>query len=536
MDAEDAVEISDAKLVQFMKKKRAPNGRFYMPIWNWDFEWKEDIKQLAKRVKMAAEKVKEDEPLPFVGDMDSVAAQLQLAVYSPIPKQSSDASPLWDQAALPWEAFMWAMNERAYSSLVEDGGRPLCPFMILDKVANGIQGHGDLLAMIMDGNKYPRRTSHYIFVDQWERWQDFRLWQKDNRSTYDPDDRRAVYAIEIANRRKETTRKVDLFDDGGRLREHDRTRWYSSQLEPEVERYVERFCLLREDQGEGGFPGYMDEVQRRMAKHGFTRTFELDKDPGRQDRVTTWVEYIAYEYSWCDRYQRPADEACAGVDETWKTLVASGMGNGVDRLDSVYPLCTNVYPLDDAHEDLEGAQKAVQGHYTWTMQKEKRVKSKLADEESKQASAATQSRIAELKEELRSFEQAYHLIQRFESYAEDYRENLELLASHRSLAWWALGQLPLVEAEVKAEGCHGGGQGASRSSEPRTSAVQTARTTKGKSKRREPPGPAAATVVPREAVPLRRSARIAARVAAASAGSEASGAKAPRRKKRRRAA
>ncbi|KAF2178449.1 hypothetical protein K469DRAFT_695492 [Zopfia rhizophila CBS 207.26] len=52
---------------------------------------------------------------------------------------------------------------------------------------------------------------------------------------------------------------------------------------------------------EGRFPMYVKAVKDRLTKHGFTRTFQLDEDPARQDKLTTWIEYLGYEYWWYDQ-------------------------------------------------------------------------------------------------------------------------------------------------------------------------------------------------------------------------------------------
>jgi hypothetical protein len=39
-------------------------------------------------------------------------------------------------------------------------------------------------------------------------------------------------------------------------------------------------------------------VEERPAEHGFTRSFELDKEPKRQDTLTTCIEYLDFEYCW----------------------------------------------------------------------------------------------------------------------------------------------------------------------------------------------------------------------------------------------
>ncbi|KAH6613699.1 hypothetical protein B0J18DRAFT_473458 [Chaetomium sp. MPI-SDFR-AT-0129] len=64
-----------------------------------------------------------------------------------------------------------------------------------------------------------------------------------------------------------------------------------------------QLSLLRDGREWGGFQQYTQEVQERLAKHGFDRpSVQLHQDPAQQDDVTTWIEYLCYEYHWYDQY------------------------------------------------------------------------------------------------------------------------------------------------------------------------------------------------------------------------------------------
>ncbi|KAF2191913.1 hypothetical protein K469DRAFT_735781 [Zopfia rhizophila CBS 207.26] len=61
-------------------------------------------------------------------------------------------------------------------------------------------------------------------------------------------------------------------------------------------------------------------VKDRLTKHGFTRTFQLDEDPAQQDKLTTWIEYLGYEYWWYDQYALSKRQQ-RQLDDAWKKLV-----------------------------------------------------------------------------------------------------------------------------------------------------------------------------------------------------------------------
>lgn len=61
---------------------------------------------------------------------------------------------------------------------------------------------------------------------------------------------------------------------------------------------------------EGRMPTYIDRTRRQLEKHSFTHPFEFNLDPKKQDKLTTWVEYMSYEYMRYDRvlwYRRRED-------------------------------------------------------------------------------------------------------------------------------------------------------------------------------------------------------------------------------------
>ncbi|CAJ2508691.1 Uu.00g137170.m01.CDS01 [Anthostomella pinea] len=66
--------------------------------------------------------------------------------------------------------------------------------------------------------------------------------------------------------------------------------WDLEQFKQEEQRYYYR------ERGCQGFRDYVEAMRRRLAGHDFTQPFELDEDPKKQDRLTTWIEYLGYEY------------------------------------------------------------------------------------------------------------------------------------------------------------------------------------------------------------------------------------------------
>lgn len=60
-----------------------------------------------------------------------------------------------------------------------------------------------------------------------------------------------------------------------------------------------------------------------MRKHEFTQPFQLRQDPSEQDSLTTWVEFLGYEYKVNDDFISSMREYQQDYDNAWKLLIDS---------------------------------------------------------------------------------------------------------------------------------------------------------------------------------------------------------------------
>ncbi|KAF2188832.1 hypothetical protein K469DRAFT_765828 [Zopfia rhizophila CBS 207.26] len=144
----------------------------------------------------------------------------------------------------------------AYYTLVNNGGQPSHPLSLLEDIAKDLGEYCEILSFWQDRDK---PEDWKVFMRQLSRWEDFRRLQKFARGQ-----------IIVLGQYKT---------------------WES---------FVGRQQHTTGEQGR--FPIYVRAVKDRLKKHGFTRTFQLDEDPARQDKLTTWIEYLGYEYWWYDQY------------------------------------------------------------------------------------------------------------------------------------------------------------------------------------------------------------------------------------------
>ncbi|KAI5924571.1 hypothetical protein F4810DRAFT_709528 [Camillea tinctor] len=78
--------------------------------------------------------------------------------------------------------------------------------------------------------------------------------------------------------------------------------------------------------GEGHtYADYNEAIKALLAEHDFTRPFRLQKDPMHQDKLTTWIEYLAFEYRQHDLCIQSIQSVQPEYDKYWKILVDSNV-------------------------------------------------------------------------------------------------------------------------------------------------------------------------------------------------------------------
>ncbi len=131
---------------------------------------------------------------------------------------------------------------------------------------------------------------------------------------------------------------------------------------------------------EQGFPEYFEALKERLTRHGFTRIFQLDEDLARQDRLTTWIEYLGYEYWFQDQYTISKRQQ-QRYDDAWKKLVGSKVLRPGECEENLFGFDTTLQHANEeerAKKALDSAESAV-----WSAEKaiSKSHKSRLSLEQ-----------------------------------------------------------------------------------------------------------------------------------------------------------
>lgn len=181
--------------------------------------------------------------------------------------------------------FVVAKEASAYDALVRDGGRPLYPIDLLERVSRDPEEYREILLPWQDPPDL--RSPWEVFQRQWQRWKAFRIHQQENRGIHGQGLSAYVKSFRQWAKAHMTREGLATIDaDPSYFHE----KWASAQRKRQ---------LFRDG---NGFADYERTMRRRLARHGFDRPFKLMEDPIEQDNLTTWIEYLNFEYWWLDGY------------------------------------------------------------------------------------------------------------------------------------------------------------------------------------------------------------------------------------------
>ncbi|KLJ13211.1 hypothetical protein EMPG_11865 [Blastomyces silverae] len=307
-------------------------------------------------------------------------------------------------------------ESEAYKALVESGGRPSHPFQ--NNSAELFENPGQDRELLLFWVPSSSGQEAYLFSNQWHRWKTFRKFQRFMRE-----------------RNIEDERAISLYSG------HDLTelrRWDS---------FIGRQKPVAGE--EGRFPIYARAVKDRLVRHGFTRTFQLEEDPTRQDSLTTWIEYLGYEYWWYDRYAL-TERQQEWLDRKWKDVVASQVLKPFETQESVSgfePIMQRYNELVRSQEVVESAKSAV--ILAQKAKSDPQMSRQHSLKENERRLLEAESRLAEAEKDHEFMSRREKLIGGFLRATANTRTFKENAKRHKILLKWILEQLPMIEGEMK---------------------------------------------------------------------------------------
>ena len=365
--------------------------------------------------------------------------------------RSRSPTPFIDQ-----DACLRERETDAYNALIKDGGRPLYPICLLDEMLRHPENHEQLLRPWQDNfgdtnkywsDKHSTTSPTDIFQRQLSRWCDFRDWQRDNRWLEDDDGGYPAYVeswkqhvARHFTRRGAIQELAEIEADPSSLKDV----WNMRQRDRQLQR---NYC--KEFHGGDKFADYVDAVNRRLAQHDFTYPFQLKEDPGQQDKLATWIEYLNFEYWWLDQYTDTIERLKPHADKAWQKLVDSKVLRPGETRESVRSSSSLNRQQNEQDRAFKAVQRAAaQGRQVYTSTQIDPSRVNIPQEE----------RIRRINEALREYIRAQDRLdsikRRNDCIGEFVGDTVHLklakrdAARHRTLIPWILEQVPLVEAEL----------------------------------------------------------------------------------------
>ncbi|KAI0388662.1 hypothetical protein F5Y17DRAFT_452033 [Xylariaceae sp. FL0594] len=363
---------------------------------------------------------------------------------------------------------------------------------MLDEVLRNPERYREML-LPWQHSPNPDRLEAEVFGPQLESWKEFREMQEHNRGIYNVEERFAAYfEEERRGKAEEDPREVEKWierqwrdirarfermqkeegvGEAGYLDFVEKNKQISikkgfqwpgltddesrQQSRAEFDKVVysqslKTFRLLREDKGKGGFAGYVAEARRRLAKHGFTQTFQLDMDPTRQDKMTTWIEYLIYVCSWHDVYERACERLQPKFDEARKKLVDSGVLRSGETPESVPTMeqgLQDEQQLRLTEKSVTSAEAAAAAALS-EVERSKTAGSGLTVQAYEVGLVAARSELAAAKDAYESIKRRCNMISKFGKDTTRYQQELTSLQLQRYRVQWVLQQIPLIEKEL----------------------------------------------------------------------------------------
>lgn len=188
---------------------------------------------------------------------------------------------LWSGDSQPSSFFIFERSIQPFD-LARDGGRPFYPIDLLGCVLKNAEEYRKLLRPWQ--TPPDTRKVWEVCQRQQQKWQAFRIWPQENRGIEDSFPCHVESFMQWAKAHMNAegiagVKEPSYLHEGWTYKQRRRQRF-------QVHHWLHDYERAR---------------RRRLARHGFDRSFKLSEDPKEQDELTTWIEYVNFGCWWLDR-------------------------------------------------------------------------------------------------------------------------------------------------------------------------------------------------------------------------------------------
>ncbi|EFY85387.1 hypothetical protein MAC_08582 [Metarhizium acridum CQMa 102] len=453
--------MSDEQLCEYMKKHRQRDGSIELPVDDWTVLSKEERDRLAERLRLIQREIADNpaansRPL----DLDKLDALLR-DVASGQDSPSHDRPRSSERVTEPPSESPQEMYKRkemeAYNNLVNDGGHPLYQINLLESVSKD----PNVYFVILKPFWRPPRSDKPSEADylrpedvlqrQWHRWQNFRKWQLNNRGiNYKDDYDDEAFSAYVEDLKREY-REIGWDEQAARIEADPNSLkqpgewWHAMQTHCNWRRRYQRELECH------SFSDYQGAVRARLARHGFTRSFYLAEDPKQQDKLTTWIEYLGFEYWWLDRYTALKERLKLKHDNAWIELKKQGVVKDNETPDFIRRGASALQRQvdeDRAKKAAKDAELEAANVYHQTQQDPNRLN--ISMKRRVQMLAKARTRLSNARETVDSIVRRNDLLLEFVRGTFDYDNANQDVVNQVNLLEWAVEETPSIKDEQKA--------------------------------------------------------------------------------------
>ncbi|QYS97556.1 hypothetical protein H0G86_004784 [Trichoderma simmonsii] len=203
------------------------------------------------------------------------------------------------------------------------------------------------------------------------------------------------------------------------------------------------------------YPNHLEELTERLERHSFALPPGFDKPPNgfcrhidQQNKLATWIEYINYEFTRRDEYDKWLETCQPGYDAALAQLMDAQVLGPFEQVrtptsDICRPSSLEVTRRRDERRRAEEECETARNRLNW--------KDPLGGPRTSQQMEREQRLYTEARERLRMINKRGYVISDFARKTHAYRFAQERSERHELLLRWALDQIPLIEEELRRE-------------------------------------------------------------------------------------
>lgn len=352
-------------------------------------------------------------------DLDKVNALLQSVPTTTPDLFRNSPSPASTPSSLPQEevdAECLRVETESYHILVNDGAHPPYPFHLLE-------------SFLWNPEQYLEHEEYGDIVYYW------RVYESDK------SERTCICAGHLSKWRVFRNVQKIIRERGV---QSEPVLWAAASYTGGLKTYVDHYGSI---DGQWDFKKYAERLTRRLSKYGFTRQFQLERNLDRQDKLTTWIEYLGYEYRFYDYAATFVKRSQRRHDRGWKKLVDSNLLRPEETYDVICDVNTS---FQHANEE-ERAEEAVQSATAAVSSTESIIaRSDGSTTKLRQRLLAEQATLDAARGSLESIKTRNEAITEFLSPMREYFYQKDEARRHSALLRWIVRQIPTIELELNS--------------------------------------------------------------------------------------